>query len=68
VANAAILIDGKRPIGARVRRIAELKLLLVVDTNEVNGRVCVCVCVCAHPSLICFLPLGCAPTPSWLPG
>ena len=32
VTNAAIIINGKRPIGARVRRISQAHLVLVVDT------------------------------------
>ena len=34
VVNAAILIDGKRPIGARARRIADFKLVLNLSTSS----------------------------------
>ena len=34
VTNAAIIIDGKRPIGARARRIAEPQLILALDGSD----------------------------------
>ena len=38
--NVAILIDGKRPIGAKARRIPELKLVLNLATsNDAAGQV-----------------------------
>jgi fucokinase len=47
VVNMAVMIDGQKPIGAKARRIPELKLLLNLGTSNDNlGQVCVYVCVC----------------------
>ena len=41
VINAAITIDGKKPIGARARRIPEYRLVLNLQTaSDVIGQVC----------------------------
>ncbi|XP_078608481.1 L-fucose kinase-like isoform X1 [Branchiostoma floridae x Branchiostoma japonicum] len=39
VTNVALLIDGKKPIGAKARRIQEPELVLVIDSNLDNSSV-----------------------------